>query len=129
MSILGRAVAYVVLAVALLAAAVTLNDAKYPVRDAGKPELSAPKSDADAELARCKAIGLETADPACNTAWQANRNRFFRSAKPYQDRLTDTFTTESKEAAAPVRVDPDSSRSATTQNSPDRPGDTMGRPK
>ena len=59
MSIFGRAIAYVVLAVALLAAAVTLNDRKYPVRNATKPELSAAKSDLDAELARCKAIGLE----------------------------------------------------------------------
>ena len=108
MSIFGRAIAYVVLAVALLAAAVTLNDRKYPVRNATKPELSAAKSDLDAELARCKAIGLEAADAACKAAWEAGRNRFFRSA----------------------RVNPDGSqRSPTTQNSPDRLGDTTGRLK
>ena len=130
MSIFGRAIAYVVLAVALLAAAVTLNDRKYPVRNATKPELSAAKSDLDAELARCNAIGLEEADAACKAAWEANRNRFFRSAKPYQDRLTATATTESKAAAALARGDPDSSqRSPTTQNSPDRPDDTTGRLK
>ena len=32
MNIFGRAIAYVVLAVALLAAAAALNDRKYPVR-------------------------------------------------------------------------------------------------
>ena len=130
MSIFGRAIAYVVFAVALLAAAVTLNDRKYPVRNATKPELSAAKSDLDAELARCNAIGLEEADAACKAAWEANRNRFFRSAKPYQDRLTDTATTGPKEGAAPARVNPDGSqRSPTTQNSPDRLGDTTGRLK
>ena len=113
MSIFGRAIAYVVIAVALLAAAVTLNDRKYPVRNDTKPELSAAKSDLDAELARCKAIGLEEADAACKAAWEANRNRFFRSAKPYQDKLTDTATTELKGAAAPARVDPDSSQHTT----------------
>jgi conjugative transfer region protein TrbK len=130
MSILGRAIAYVVLAVALLAAAVTLNDAKFPAGNAGKPELSAAKNDLAAELARCKAIGLEAADAACKAAWEASRNRFFRSAKPYQDRLTDTATTDSKEAAAPARADPDSSRrSPTMQHSPDRPSNTTGRLK
>jgi conjugative transfer region protein TrbK len=129
MSILGRAIAYVVLAVALLATAVTLNDAKYPVGDAGKSELSADKSDLDAELARCKAVGLEAADATCKAVWEANRNRFFQSAKPHQERLTDTVTADSKKAAAPARVDPDSSRSATTRNSPDRPGDTTERLK
>jgi conjugative transfer region protein TrbK len=126
---LGRAVAYVVLAVALLAAAVTLNDAKYPVRNAGRPELSTAKSELDAELARCKAIGLEAA-AACKALWEANRDRFFRSSKPYPDRLTNTATTDSKAAAVPTRVDPDRlQRSPTTQNSPARPGDTTGRLK
>ncbi|MGE3845173.1 MAG: putative entry exclusion protein TrbK-alt [Vicinamibacterales bacterium] len=129
MSILGRALAYVVLAVALVAAAVALNDGKHPVEDAAKREVSAAKNDLDAELARCKAIGLE-ADAACKAVWEANRNRFFRSAKADQSRLTDTVTTASKAAAAPAQMEPDHSRrSTTTQNPLGGPGDTMGRPK
>jgi conjugative transfer region protein TrbK len=96
-NILGRAVAYVVLAAALLAAAITLNVGKYPAEDASKLEPSAATNDLDGELARCKVIGLEAADAGCKTVWEANRNRFFRPGKPYQDRLTDTVP-----AAAPI---------------------------
>jgi conjugative transfer region protein TrbK len=130
MSIFGRSIAYVVLAAALLATAITLNIGKYPAGEASNPELSAAKRALDAELARCKFIGLEAADAGCKAVWEANRNRFFRSGKPYQDRLTDTTTatTDSKEAAVPARAHPNSSqRSPTTQNSPDRPADTTGR--
>jgi conjugative transfer region protein TrbK len=94
---LGRAIAYVVLAAAIFAAAITLNAEKYPAEDASKPEPSAGASDLDVELARCKVIGLEAADAGCQVVWEANRNRFFRSGKPYQDRLPDTVP-----AAAPV---------------------------
>jgi len=128
-SILGRAIAYVVLAVALLAAAVAFNDGKHPVGDAAKRQVSAAKNDIDAELARCKAIGLE-ADAACKAASETNRNRFFRSAKPDHDSLTDTVTTVSKAAAGPARVNPESYKgSPTTPNPPARPGDTTGRLK
>ena len=126
MSILGRAIAYVVLAIALLAAGVAFNDWKHPVGDAAKREVSAAKNDLDAELVRCKAIGLE-ADAACKAAWEANRKRFFRSAKADQSRLTDTLTTASKAAAAPAQMDPDSAqRSPTTSNPSGWPGDTAG---
>jgi conjugative transfer region protein TrbK len=84
------AIAYVVLAAALLAAAITLNIGKYPADDASNAEPSASASDLDAELARCKTIGVAAADAGCNAVWEANRERFFRSGKPYQDRLTDT---------------------------------------
>jgi len=129
MSILGRALAYVVLAVAFVAAAVAFNDGKRPVEDAAKREVSAAKNDLDAELARCKAIALE-ADAACKAAWEANRSRFFESAKLYQDRLTGTVTSDSNGAAWPARMNPDSAqRSPTTPNSPGRPDNTTGRPK
>jgi conjugative transfer region protein TrbK len=94
---LGRAIAYVVLAAAIFAAAITLNAEKYPAEDASKPEPSAGASDLDVELARCKAISLEATDVRCKAVWEANRERFFRSGKPYPDRLTDTVP-----AAAPI---------------------------
>jgi conjugative transfer region protein TrbK len=130
MSILGRSIAYVVLAAAVLATAITLNIGKYLAGEASTHELSPAKRDLDAELARCKAIGLEAADAGCKAVWEANRNRFFRSGKPYQDRLTDTVTAtpDSKEAAAPARADLNSfQRSPTTLNSPDRSAETTGR--
>jgi conjugative transfer region protein TrbK len=132
MSIFGRAVAYVVLAVALLAAAITFNVGKYPAGEASNPESSAATSDLGGELARCKTIGPGAADAGCKAAWEANRNRFFQSGKSYQDRLTDTVPakTDSKEAVAQTGADPNSvQRSPTTQNSPDRHGDATGRLK
>jgi conjugative transfer region protein TrbK len=128
MSILGRAIAYVVLAAALLVAAITLNVGKYPAGEGSNRELSAVMSDLDAEVARCKTIGIEAADAGCKRVWEANRSRFFQSGKPYQDTLADTvLTTTDAEAAAPARVDPNSAqRSPTTRNSPHRPGDTTG---
>jgi conjugative transfer region protein TrbK len=90
-------IAYVVLAAALLAAAITLNIGRYSAGDASNAEPSAGASDLDAELARCKAIGLEAADAGCKAVWEANRERFFRSGNPYQGGLTDTVP-----AAAPV---------------------------
>jgi conjugative transfer region protein TrbK len=131
MSMLGRAIAYVVLAVALLAAAITFNVGKYPEGEASNPEPAALTSDLGGELAPCKAIGLEAADASCKAVWEANRNRFFQPGKPYQDILTDTIPaiTDAKEAAAPA-VDPNSAqRSPTTRNSPHRLDDTTGRLK
>lgn len=128
MGILGRAIAYVVLAVALLAAAITLNVGKYPAGDGSHPDLSTT-SGVDAELTRCKGISLEAADAGCKRVWEANRNRFFQSGNPYALRMTDTIpaTTDAKEAAAPAQADPNSAqRSPTTRNSPHRPGDTTG---
>jgi conjugative transfer region protein TrbK len=88
MNSLGRIIAYVALAGALFATAITLNDRRYPTVDA--PGRSAAPSARDAELARCKAIGTAAAEDAgCKAAWEANRKRFFRSGKLYQDRLTD----------------------------------------
>jgi conjugative transfer region protein TrbK len=132
MSILGRAIAYLALAAALLAAAITLNLGKYPAGDGSNPKLSTATSDLDPELAQCKAIGLEAADAKCKGVWEANRNRFFRSGKPYQNRVADAVPAapSPKEAATAARADANKPpRSPTTQDSLDRPGDTTGRLK
>jgi conjugative transfer region protein TrbK len=90
MNSLGRIIAYVALVGALIATAITLNDRQYPAAKA--PGLSAATSALDAELARCKAIGVAAAEDAgCKAAWEANRKRFFQGGKLYQDRLTDAF--------------------------------------
>jgi conjugative transfer region protein TrbK len=89
MTNLGRATGYVALAAALLAAAITFNVGKYPREEASSLELSAAVSDLDSELARCKKIGPETVDAACLVIWEANRSRFFRTGKSYQDRMRD----------------------------------------
>ncbi len=130
MSILGRAVAYVALATALLAAGITLNIGKYPAGEGSNPKLSTATSDVDAELARCKTIGPEAADAGCQAVWQANRNRFFRSGKPYQDTLTDTVPVAPgrKDGGMPAHgVLPDSPpRSPPPENSPRPPVDSTG---
>jgi conjugative transfer region protein TrbK len=91
------AIAYVALAAALFAAAVTLNIGRYPAGNVSNAEPSAGANDLDAELARCKTISLETPDAGCKAVWEANREHFFRSGKPYQDRSTGAVP-----AAAPV---------------------------
>ena len=90
MSIFGRAIAYVVLAVALLAAAVALNDRKYPCGMPRSLSSPPPRAISMPSSRGARRIGLEAADAACKAAWEANRNRFFRSGKPYQDSLIDT---------------------------------------
>src|SRR5438270_14090340 len=45
-----------------------------------------------AELARCKALGVEGAnDAACKAAWAKSRERFLAPGAPYQGRSIDPF--------------------------------------
>ena len=121
MSVLGRAVAYIVLAASLLAAAITFNLGTYPGGEASNTERPTITSDLDAELTRCKKIGPERVDAGCLVVWEANRSRFFRTGKSYRDGMTDTVPEpDSKDGSVP-------GHGALSDVSPRSPGDVSPR--
>lgn len=133
---LVRGVSYIVLASALLASAAALNNRQDPTRSASNGGPSPNAGAPDPELARCKALGAEAAqDAACKAAWEANRQRFFRSKKLYQDRVTDGVpvtavlkrrASPSGEAQPPRRL---RSRPTTDLDAPRAPDGTAGQPQ
>lgn len=88
-AILGRAIAYVVLAVALGAAGITFNIGKYPPGEASNPELPTGTSDLVGELARCKTIGPEE---IANNAKFARPSRQYHGATQMNASVIDRFT-------------------------------------
>jgi conjugative transfer region protein TrbK len=118
---LGRAVAFIALAGALLATATTLSSRNDPSTQVAKTELPAAAAGAlDAELARCRAIGPESAnDAVCKAVWEDNRKRFFGFGKPRQDKPIDPATPDWRAATSPARgaALKDTPQLPTTQNS------------
>lgn len=93
-NVLGRVVAFAALAGTLLVSAITTTNREAPSTATSNTETApAPIDPIDADLARCKGSGPEAArDDACKVAWAKNRERFFASGRPHEDKSIDAFT-------------------------------------
>jgi conjugative transfer region protein TrbK len=96
---MGRAIGFVLIALAIVAVAVHRRYDEEPAR-APLPVPSIPSDALARELARCQAIGMAAEDDAaCKAAWTENRRRFF--ASPPTEPASSKPTGEQKPADNP----------------------------
>lgn len=92
------------------------------------PSVSAMEGNIDplaAELARCKALGVQAAnDDACKRAWAKNRERFFAPGAPDQGRPVDPFpaTPDWPRPLPPPKIHLDRAPSASPPDAGGTPG-------
>jgi len=118
-----RAIAVILLTGSAFACAVEVG------RLGGDPDPSATSKNDNpdpmaAELARCNALGSKAAnDAACQAVWTKNRQHFFATGRPQQERRLDLFPAlpSDSSAKAPPKTGLDRAPSAPPPNAGDPP--------